>query len=124
MTRHIRMVPLLLVALVALTLGAARRGERASAEPAETPFDAARIFLEFNSTDNDLGVQVLLDGDAWKRLEILDPRGRNILDISASGTLGSLGLTELFFESAEPSPEEVLGLFRAGKYEFEGETVI
>ena len=124
MTRHIRLLPLLLVALVTFTLGAARRGERvAPAGEAEIPFDAARIFLEYNSTDDDLGVQVLLDGDAWKRLKILDPRGHSILGVTAQGTLGNLGLTELFFESDEPSPAEVLELIQAGEYEFEGVTV-
>jgi len=70
-----------------------------------------------------LGLQVFLDGKAWNRLKIVDPRGRKILDIKAESGLRRLGLTELFFESAEPSPDEVLALFRAGKYEFEGKTV-
>jgi len=117
MARNMRMLPVLLLAGAALFVGASSRADRA------TPFDVARIFFEFNSTDNDLGVQVLLDGEDWNRLEIHDPRGDRILDITAEGSLGELGLTELFFESAEPSPEEVLALFRAGKYEFEGETV-
>jgi hypothetical protein len=37
--------------------------------------------------------------------------------------LGQLGLTEYFFESDEPSPEEVLALFQAGRYGFELMTV-
>ena len=122
MTRSLRMLPVLLVGVVTLVLGAASGSSR-QAGGGGIPFDDVRIFFEFNSTDNDLGVQVLLDAEAWKRLEILDPRGGKILDIAAEGNLGQLGLTELFFESAEPSPEEVLALFRAGKYEFEGESV-
>jgi hypothetical protein len=118
------MVPVALAAVAALLLGAAPRADRQDrGDDEEIPFDEARIFFEFNSTDNDLGVQVLLDGDAWNRLGILDPRGERILEITAEGRLGELGLTELFFESDEPSPEEVLALFRAGNYEFEGETV-
>lgn len=78
-----------------------------------------QIFFEFNFTDNDLGLQVFLDAPAWKSLTIKDSHGTVILEIGAQGGLGTLGLTELFFESAEPSPEEVLALFEAGKYEFE-----
>jgi hypothetical protein len=119
-----RVLTVLLLAGVAVALGAtSRAGRGVEAAEGEIPFDDVRIFFEFNSTDNDLGVQVLLDGEGWNRLEIDDPRGVRILDITAGGSLGELGLTELFFESSEPSPEEVLGLFRAGKYEFEGETV-
>lgn len=121
MARHMRTLPVVLVAGAALVLVAASRAGRGG--EGEIPFDEARIFFEFNSTDNDLGAQVFLDGEAWSRLEIVDPRGVRILDIKAEGSLGELGLTELFFESDEPSPEEVLALFRAGKYEFEGQTV-
>jgi hypothetical protein len=107
-----------------VALGAASRACRAVAGGrGEISLEEARIFLEFNSTDNDLGVQVFLDGEAWNRLEIVDSRGDRILGITAGGGLGELGLTELFFESDEPSPEEVLSVFRAGKYGFEGETV-
>lgn len=81
---------------------------------------AVQIFFEFNSTDNDLGVQVFLDASAWQSLTITDPDGNTTLQIEAQGSLRTLGLTELFFESDEPSPEEVLALFKPGKYVFEG----
>jgi hypothetical protein len=115
------MWPIALVPAVALVLGVAPWA--GGADNGAIPFDEARIFLEFNSTDNDLGVQVFLDGDAWNRLRILDPRGEGILDITAQGSLRELGLTELLFESDEPSPAEVLALFPEGKYGFEGGTV-
>lgn len=77
-----------------------------------------RIFFEYNFTDDDLGVQVFLDGDAWRSLTIADPGGTPILQMDANGALGVLGLTELFWESHEPSPEEVLTLFQPGQYKF------
>ena len=124
MARHMRMLPVLLIAGAALVLGAASRADRGpTSEEDENQFDDVRMFFEYNSTDNDLGVQVLLDGDAWNRLRILDPKGNKILDVATKGTLGSLGLTELFFESDEPSPEEVLHLIREGEYDFEGRTI-
>jgi hypothetical protein len=86
------------------------------------PFADSEIFFEFNSTDNDLGVQVFLDAEDWSRVKIFAPDGRSILDIRGESELGELGLTELFFESAEPSPGEVLALFDPGEYTFVGRT--
>lgn len=87
------------------------------------PFANLKLFFEFNSTDNDLGVQLMLDGEAWEVVRAFDPGQRQIFEINALGRLEQLGLTELFFESAEPSPREVLALFPAGTYRFTGETV-
>lgn len=87
------------------------------------PFAKLKLFLEFNSTDNDLGVQLLLDAQDWEHVEGSDPRGREVVEIETSGRLKQLGLTELFFESAEPSPEEVLSKIPAGTYSFSGKTV-
>jgi hypothetical protein len=87
------------------------------------PFPTLKLFFELNSTDNDLGVQLLLDAEDWKRVTGFDPGNKQIVEILASGRLGELGITELFFESAEPEPEEVLALFPAGTYRFEGRTV-
>ncbi len=81
------------------------------------------IFFEFNATDNDLGVQVFLDAMDWKRVRARNPDGIPILDITAGAELKELGLTELRFESAEPSPQEVLDLFVPGDYAFSGITV-
>jgi hypothetical protein len=90
--------------------------------------EIARIYIEFNSTDNDLGFHVLLDGEDWAEIEIFNPDGLRIFEVEGQGAYGDLGLTELFFEGAEPSLDEVpleelLDLFPEGEYEFEGETV-
>lgn len=89
---------------------------------ARIPFDDAEVFFEFNTTANDLGLQVFLDAEGWKKVKVADPRGREIVEILARGTLSQLGITELRFESAEPSPAEVLALFRPGEYRFRGRT--
>ena len=88
-----------------------------------TPFDEAQVFFEFNSTDKDLGLQVFLDAEDWKRLRVLDPGRNEIVLLQAAGKLARLGITELRFESAEPSPDEVLALFPPGEYRFRGRTV-
>ncbi len=97
-------------------------------EPSVIPFDIARMIIEFNATDQDVGVQVLLDGESYKQLNAFRPDGQQILDITATSSLQEQGLTELFFESAEPSLAEVslkefLARFPEGAYRFEGETI-
>ena len=87
-----------------------------------------QIFFEFNFTDNDLGVQVFLDAGAWRALTITDPDSNTILQLEAQGSLGQLGLTEFFFESEEPSLEDVpldelFARFPEGNYTFVGITV-
>ena len=95
---------------------------------AQIPFDEAKIRFEVNSTDGDAGIQVFLDGEAWESVTIVSPDRRRILDVTAKGSLRPLGLTELFFESEEPSfdelpLEELLEMFPAGEYQFLGKTV-
>jgi hypothetical protein len=125
MTKHLCILPIFLLAAVALILGAAAPDCLADDE---TPFDVAQLFFELNDTDGDLGIHALVDGDAWKKLEIEDPREREMLNIRVKGRLGRQGLTELFFESAEPSfdelpPKKFFRRFPAGTYEIEGITL-
>lgn len=104
-------------------LGAADTDD-ADATGSTVPFADAQVFFELNSTDNDLGLQLFLDtDDGWKRVRVLDPARRDVIEFETAGRLSRLGLTELRFESSEPSPEEVLALFPAGEYRFRGRTV-
>src|SRR5262245_43226746 len=94
----------------------------------ETAFDEAYLFFELNDTDGDLGIHSLIDGDAWKRLEIDDPNDVRMLDVLVRGRLRRQGLTEVFFESAEPpfdelSPEKFFKRFPEGVYDFSGRTL-
>ncbi|MCI0402994.1 MAG: hypothetical protein L0212_05655 [Acidobacteria bacterium] len=92
------------------------------------PFSQAGIRIEVNATDGDAGIQIFLDATGWSRLEVFDPNGDRILDFNADGGVEMQGITELFFESAEPSFEdqtlaELFLRFPAGMYTFEGMTV-
>lgn len=91
----------------------------------EIPFSEARIFFELNDTDGDLGIHSSIDGEPWKFLEIEDPRERRILSVAPTGRLRPQGLTQLFFESAEPTfaelpPTAFFGRFPEGVYEISG----
>jgi hypothetical protein len=86
------------------------------------------LFIETNATDRDAGLQMQLDGEDWRWLKLRDPRGRLVLELQARGRLRRFGLTELFFEAAEPSFDEVpFRVFRKrfprGTYTFRGRTV-
>ncbi len=93
----------------------------------ELEFDEAHLFFELNDTDGDLGIHGKIDGDEWKRVHIENPDERVIMRVRASGKLRRQGITELFFESAEPTfdelaPADFFNRFPAGTYEIEGIT--
>ncbi len=117
----------LLIAAAATPLMAAHDDENDE----EIPFDEARLFFELNDTDGDLGIHAKVDGGPWRRLSMEDPNERRILGIEARGRLRRQGLTEIFFESAEPPfesdepgealpPEIFFRRFPEGTYEIEG----
>ncbi len=94
----------------------------------EIPFDEAELFFELNDTDGDLGIHALIDGDAWKKLKIENADDRPLLKIDVKGNLRRQGLTEIFFESAEPTfdeldPADFFARFPEGEYEISGTTL-
>jgi hypothetical protein len=90
---------------------------------AAEPFEIAEAFFELNTTDHDMGFQILVDAEGWKRVSLTDPEGRRLFGIQTDNNLSEIGITELRFESEEPEPPEVRSRFPAGRYTFRGETV-
>ncbi len=124
MKRRTQVVVCCLLAMGALVLTGAQGKRRFKRD---VPFGKAQIKIELNSSADDIGVQVLLDGEPWERVSAFGPNGRKILDIQGRRSLAIQGLTELFFESSEPSLadvplEEFFRRFPEGEYEFEGRT--
>ncbi len=108
-----------------LALAVLPRSAGALEEEEEIPFDVAEIFFELNNTDGDLGIHGMIDGGPWTRINIEDPRDRNLMAIWTMGRLRRQAVTELFFESAEPTfdeldPEDFFARFPEGTYEIEG----
>ena len=123
MTR--KLVRVSLWAALALALSAT---SSAAAQPPTVALEISRLFIEYNESGNDLGFHVLLDGEDWTSLQITSPDGRKIFTVKGSGGYGELGMTELFFEGAEPTltdvpVDELLALFPEGTYDFRGRTV-
>ncbi len=86
----------------------------------------AAIYIEINETDGDAGIHVFLDGDGWDSMQMISPNGIEF-SVLAESSVGLQGITEFFFESAEPSfeeqsLEELLELFPQGVYKYRGTT--
>jgi len=114
LTREMRLLVVFLVAAVFVSVSAPLL---AAAPP------TAKIIAELNATDEDVGLQIFFDGTGWIRLEVFDPDGFRIVDTSAGGGVQMQGITEFFFESAEPSLDELplddfLARFPEGLYTF------
>lgn len=119
MVRHVSVLAAFLWGAIALGVAPPARAVK---------FEVARIFIEYNSSANDLGFQVSLDAEDWETLKIVNPNGTTIFDVAGRAGFQQLGLTELFFEGAEPPLDEfpleqLLALFPEGKYKFVGVTV-
>jgi hypothetical protein len=132
MRKYVRLFPVLVAMLAALSVGVVAWADDDDDDddrrPATIPFDEINFFFELNETDEDLGVQLCLGATPWKRLKIIDPDGKTILDVKGRGSLGDFGLSSLFFESNEPNfddvpKEDILDLFPEGKYKFVGRTI-
>ncbi len=113
---------------IAIAVAALTAPTLAAADHDEIDLDEAQLYFELNDTDGDLGIHGKADGEAWKRMKIEAPNERNMLDIRVTSRLRRQGLTELFFESAEPTfdeldPEVFFRRFPEGVYEWEGYTL-
>src|SRR5262245_37252733 len=102
MTKHMSILRIVLLVISVLALSAPTWA-------AAPKFEASRIFIEYNSTDNDLGFHVFLDAEDWKSMRIVNPSGVTIFEATGKGPYGrpSLGLSEMFFEGAEPTLDEI-----------------
>lgn len=96
-------------------------------------WEDTRLFIEYNSADDDYGFHAEFGADPWTTATISGPDGEVLLDLSASGALADHGMSSVMFESAEFPLEEVsledfLDRFPQGDYTFvgtgvEGETI-
>ncbi len=81
----------------------------------------AKLYIEFNSTDDDTGVHGLFDTSGFTELCIYAPDGRQILSVDPQEQFNDLGMGGIFFESREPKADEVtqaeiLADFPVGEY--------
>jgi hypothetical protein len=94
----------------------------------------AKLIIEFNSTDEDIGVHGAFDDHGWKALCVFDPTGKRVLDVGPQGQLRDLTMAGIFFESREPpiaefSFADLKAAFPEGEYtvlgdSFDGTTLV
>lgn len=121
MTRRVMLSQMAALLLLLLTYGAAHSAGQGS----KTQFSEAELYLELNDTDGDLGIHASIDGGPWTELEVEGPGDRVLLSILSRDAMRQQGLTQLFFESAEPpfdelAPEDFFLRFPEGRYEIAG----
>jgi hypothetical protein len=128
--RHVLLLPVFLVAVVALILVATAPVSWAFGGHGhgEVELDEAEVFIEYNSTDGDFGIHFFWDGEPWKWMMVKNERRRPVLSVWANKNVKAQGLTEAFFESAEPTLDELpfqefLDRFSEGDYTFRGRTL-
>ena len=90
--------------------------------------DEAKLYFEFQSTDNDTGIHGFFDGAAWSELCVSSPDGMGFLALKPLGSLGDFGMSGVFFESNEPPADEVpqddvIAQFPEGDYDVLGTTI-
>ena len=72
------------------------------------PFEDVRMITELNATDQDVGIQLFIDGEGWQSLEVTSPDGDEVFEVETHGRVTRQGGgSELFVESAEPSLDEL-----------------
>jgi hypothetical protein len=93
----------------------------------EREIAAAKLIIENNATDEDIGVHGAFDDDGWKTLCVFDPSGRAVLEVGPQGQLHDLTMAGIFFESREPPASEfsfadVQAAFPEGEYSVKAES--
>jgi hypothetical protein len=122
--RPMLMLPVFLVAVVALVFTIC--GTASAWHTID--LDECEVFIEYNSTDGDFGVHFFWDGPPWKWMTIWNEHLWPVLNVSTKENMRAQGLTEGFFESAEPTLEELpfqdfLDRFPEDEYRFRGRTL-
>jgi hypothetical protein len=131
MTRRLSAVALVLMltAVSAAAVSVSGGSARPSAEAAKRKplrFEQHELYIEYNATDGDAGLQLAADAEDWKRFTLLDTKGNVLIDVRAKGRLRRpFGLSELFLEASEPSFTKVPfrtfeKRFPNGRYRFRG----
>ena len=92
-----------------------------------TKIATAKLIVEYNATDDDIGVHGAFDDQGWKRLCVFDPSGRPVLHVGPLGQLLDLTMAGIFFESREPPASEFSfadfrAAFSEGQYKVRGES--
>lgn len=131
---HRSLPPFVAVALLTMIVGGGALVSAQDNPNACTPaqgktvdLSTAKLFVEYNATDDDLGVHGAFDSDGYSELCVYDPNGTLVLPVKPQGQLQDLTISGIFFESREPPASEfsfadLEAKFPEGQYEANGTT--
>jgi hypothetical protein len=85
----------------------------------------AKLIVEYNATDDDIGVHGAFDDHGWSELCVYGPDGTLVLAVKPQGRLKDLTMAGIFFESREPPGSEfsfadLKAAFPEGLYQVRG----
>ena len=115
--------------LASASLGSAGHevGRASASKPIR--FEQHDLYVEYNATAGDAGLQLGADAESWKRFTLYDTEGKVLIHIGARGRIHRpFGLSELFLEASEPAFTDVpFSVFKRrfpeGTYRFRGVTM-
>ena len=126
--KHLRLLTIIILTAVAVffTLGESALAKRWKKKAEE--LDPVNVFIEWNTTDEDQGIQFFWDSDGFTRMIVFNESGKKVLDIETKNSVKDQGLTEVAIESVEPEESEqtlveFFERFPAGTYKFWGRSV-
>jgi hypothetical protein len=126
--KHMRFLTILLLAAVAVffTIGDAALAKRKKKNSEE--LDEVNVFIEWNSSDEDHGIQFFWDSEGFTRMMVFNERRKKVLDVYTKKNIKKQGLTEVAIESVEPEEseqtrEQFFRRFPAGEYKFWGRSI-
>jgi hypothetical protein len=116
------------VVLVEFTSGDTGEQIDCASAQEETEIAESRLFVEYQSSDGDLGVHGYFDDDGWSELCVYEPSGEQVLAIKPQAQLKDLTMASIFFESREPllsefSFADLKANFPEGQYQVRGVAV-
>lgn len=100
---------------------------RHAANKPKVEIASAKMFIEYNATDDDIGIHGAFDDHGWSRLCVFDPNGEQVLAVNPQAQLKDLTMGGIFFESREPPRSEfsfadLAAAFPEGEYSVRGTT--
>jgi len=99
--------------------------EDGSPQGGQAKIATAKLIIEYNFTDDDLGVHGAFDDHGWSELCVFDPNGCPIAVVDPRSQLNDLTMAGIFFESREPpgsefSMADLEAAFPEGRYTVRG----
>ena len=94
---------------------------------AEVPLTVSKLSIEYDATNQSAGLQIVLNGQAWKKMAITAPNGK-MFSVSSKKNLANIGMTDFSIAGEKSDPTQIpldqfLTMFPEGEYKFKGKAV-